>query len=82
MDNGNTVDMEIFITTSKIKRTRLKDLPFRANLYHGITGGWELWQQNVNPYPEKCIGDQYSIDGDWLVIDVDGHVICDNRERR
>lgn len=69
---------ELFITTRKIERTALFNLPFRVHVRCSRVSGWEVWALKENSLPEELLGGEFGAE-DWLVLDVAGHVICDSR---
>lgn len=73
---------DVHVTTSRMKRTSITDLPYGYELACTPTGGWVLW----GPSSERAWTGQVS-DGELgiaseygpgLRIDVAGHVICDS----
>lgn len=66
----------VYVTTSKIERTRLSDLPFGYELTVNRVGGWCLWRG------DELIAGEYEGSEAWLIIDVDGYVILNGREKR
>ena len=82
---------DVYVTTAKMKRTRVSDLPFGYELTCNRVGGWTLWgpsdealRQRIGPFPAPAngpvqIASEY---GRGLRIDVAGHVICDSLTRQ
>jgi hypothetical protein len=64
----------LHITTDKIPRTSIFNLPYGTMITCTRTGGWELWENNY------LIAGEYDDNG--LLLDVDGHVIIDSLARR
>ncbi len=64
---------DLFITTEHIARTSIFNLPFDFKITCTRIGGWELWRRS------DLIAGEY--DSKWLVLDVAGHVIVDNRDQ-
>lgn len=64
---------ELYITTKDMKRTSISDLPFGHMVTCNRVGGWELWLGE-----ETRLAGEYEPEH-WLVLDVDGQVICDSR---
>jgi hypothetical protein len=76
---------DLHITTEKIERTSIFNLPYGFQLQCQRTTGWVLWDTGVRFSPhlkEQEPGEVAGEYGDnWLVLDVDGHVILDSRNR-
>ncbi len=70
---------DLHITTAKIKRTSIFNLPFNLLVQCTRTGGWGLWDCTGGIDKAVCIAGEYSLPEDWLVLDVNGHVIVDSR---
>lgn len=73
---------DLHITTPRIPRTSIFNLPFRVEITCSRVGGWQAWAKA----PEELLGGEYGFDaetgeGAWLVLDVAGHVICDSRPK-
>jgi len=67
---------DIYITTEKIKRISIANMPFLYQLICDRVGGWELWYKE--PTGWKLQAGEY--DKNWLRIDIDGYVILDSRK--
>ena len=84
---------DVHVTTARMKRTALSDLPFGYELTCNRVGGWTLWGPNqraldrrIGPFPEPMpttgpvqIAGEY---GKGLRVDVGGVVICDSLNAR
>jgi hypothetical protein len=71
---------DLHITTAKITRTSLMNLPFRVHVDCTRVAGWEVWalaqgDLGEGELPEELLGGEY---GSPLRLDVAGHVIVDN----
>ena len=78
---------DLHITTAQIPRTSIFNLPYGLQVTCNRTCGWELWDMNQVQRPKGLpasrgvqIAGEYGSDGEWLVLDVAGHVIVDSRE--
>lgn len=65
---------DLHITTSKIPRTSIFNLPFGLMVACTRTGGWELFEDDGNSF--KSIAGEYG--EDKLRLDIAGHVIVDS----
>lgn len=65
----------LHVTTERIQRTSIFDLPYGFEVSCNRVSGWCLWKTDSNPV---MIAGEY--DSNWLVLDIDGHVIVDSRE--
>ena len=65
---------DLYITTSKIPRTSIFNLPYGLSVTCTRTGGWELWN-GMTP-GAKLLAGEY--DNEGLRLDVDGTVIVDS----
>jgi len=61
---------DLHITTEKIPRTSIFDLPYGYEITCERIEGWSLWLKGVT------VASEYSTPG--LRLDVAGHVICDS----
>lgn len=73
----------LHIRTEKIPRTSIFNLPFGLEVQCTRVGGWQLWRANTH-LPRFHKASDFTIlageyDDKWLVLDVDGHIICDSR---
>jgi hypothetical protein len=67
---------DLFITTDKIKRTSIFNLPFGLQVICTRANGWELWQLPFGNIREQMLAGEYDDCG--LRLDVAGHVIIDS----
>jgi hypothetical protein len=70
---------DLHITTAKIPRTSIFNLPFGLEVSCNRVSGWCLWhtdQDRPRSEPELLAGEY---ENKWLVLDVAGHVIVDSR---
>lgn len=67
---------DVHVTTPTIARTSIFNLPFGFSLTCTRSSGWELWT------PTGVVAGEYGNPHKGLVIDVDGHVICDSLNRQ
>ena len=65
---------DLHVTTARIARISIFDLPFGYEVRCNRLAGWELVLNN-----ERVIAGEY--DENWLVLDIGGYVICDGRAR-
>lgn len=75
---------DLHITTPRIKRTSIFNLPYRVEVLCTRVSGWQVWGRAEFPYGTDMLGGEHAYDpetgeGQWLVLDVAGHVICDSR---
>jgi hypothetical protein len=70
---------DIHITTEKIFRTSIFNLPFNLMVTCTRVGGWELWDTSGGISTAVLLAGEY--DDSWLVLDVAGHVILDSRKK-
>lgn len=69
---------DLYITTERIPRTSISDLPHSLMVLCTRAGGWELWERydrHERPLAQEYCGEG----GNWLVLDVAGAVIVDSR---
>ncbi len=82
---GTPTYHDLHITTAEIPRTSIFNLPYGLRVTCSRVSGWELWQYRDSPGQLRCeptlIAGEYDGPGEWLVLDVAGHVIVDSRER-
>lgn len=71
---------DLHITTAHIPRTALTDLPFRVQVCVARVVGWEAWARADRGMPPERLGAEFGGPGDWLVLDIGGHTICDGRD--
>ncbi len=60
---------DLYITTSKIKRTRLFNMPYGYEIICNRIGGWQLVMEN------KIIAGEYD---KGLRLDINGHIFIDS----
>lgn len=66
---------DLHITTPKIKRTSIFNLPFRVRVTCSRVAGWQAWAGADRPFKDELIGSEYGLTNP-LCLDVAGHVIC------
>jgi hypothetical protein len=75
---------DLFITTAKIPRTALFNLPFRVEVICSRASGWTVWAKGEERagLKEELLGGEYGYDDEtgegWLILDVAGHEICNS----
>lgn len=67
---------DLHITTERIERTSLFDLPFNYGVHCNRTTGWELWMRTPGTLTQHVIAGEFMTPG--LRLDVNGVVICDS----
>lgn len=68
----------LFITTAKIPRTFVGDLPSNLVLEYVPITGWRLFERDeIDPEFDRLIAAEVFGGGNGLRLDVDGLVICD-----
>jgi hypothetical protein len=79
---------DLHITTAEIPRTSIFNLPYGLQVMCTRVSGWQLWDMNQTQYggglpPSQgvLLAGEYDGEDKWLVLDVDGDVIIDSRER-
>jgi hypothetical protein len=65
---------DLYITTERIQRTSIFNLPFDLMVICHRTSGWELRDMAA----DKCLAGEY--DTNWLILDVAGTVIVNSRK--
>lgn len=70
---------DLHVTAVGIDRTRLFDLPYGLQVTCSRVAGWELWRTATDLKNWQFLGGEYASPEQWLVLDVDGHVILDSR---
>lgn len=71
----------LHVTTAKIARARLFDLPFGLQVTCNRVAGWELWDASAGMAADwKLLAGEYAGPDRWLVLDVAGYVILDSRK--
>jgi hypothetical protein len=66
---------DLHITTAKIPRTSIMNLPFRVQVQCNRVAGWNVWAIRERHLPEELLGAEFDSP---LRLDVAGHVIVDN----
>lgn len=73
---------DLFITTAKIPRTSIFNLPFRISVRCSRTAGWTVWALKEGNLKEELLGGEYDYDEEtgegWLILDVAGYEICNS----
>lgn len=69
---------DLHITTTKIPRTSIFNLPFRVLVHCTRVSGWEVWVRKEDNLSEELLGGEYEGPGKGLRLDVAGHVIVDS----
>lgn len=67
---------DLHITTEKIPRTSIFNLPYGVEVTCNRVSGWVLWSDDGTA--KRKVAGEY--DEHWLVLDVDGRIIVDSRE--
>ena len=67
---------DLHVTTAKILRTSIFDLPFNVQVHCTRAAGWQVWQGETGF--EKCIAGEYEGENRGLRLDVAGYVIVDS----
>ena len=66
---------DLHITTERIPRTAISDLPFGYEVACNRVGGWCLWLKD-DAGVEHLVAGEYDDDG--MILDAAGHVIVDS----
>jgi hypothetical protein len=74
---------DLHITAPGIERTSIFDLPYTYEVRCLRTSGWELWYHDTRRTHREpvLIAGEYDGPEQWLILDVDGHVIVNSRDR-
>jgi hypothetical protein len=75
-----TSDHILYVTTSKIPRTPITGMSSRIHISRGNRDGWGAWLLQEGDSPEEYLGGEFEKDL-WLVLDVDGRIICNSRDK-
>lgn len=75
MADGTLSYHDLHITTPKLARTAISNLPFRVQVSCTRTAGWTVWAMAEGSLPDEQLGGEFSEGG--LRLDVAGHVIVD-----
>ena len=67
---------DLHITTEKIQRTSIFNLPFRLQIHCTRVAGWQAWAVREGDLEEELLGGEYG--PPHLRLDVAGHVIVDS----
>lgn len=72
---------DLHITTARLGRKSIFNLPYGYEVSCTRVSGWCLWlhHDETPPRTEKIAG-EYDGPGQWLILDVAGHVIVDSRK--
>lgn len=68
---------DLHITTAEIPRTSIFNLPYGLQVTCTRVGGWQLWAHPDGSVEQLLAGE---FDVNWLILDVDGHEIVNNRD--
>lgn len=68
---------DLHITTPKLTRKSIFNLPFRVEITCTRAGGWQVWAKKEDGLPDELLGAEYNYDLP-LILDVAGHVIVDS----
>lgn len=68
---------DLHITTPKLARTSIFNMPFRVEVSCTRVGGWQIWAKGGDGLPDELLGAEYDYDSP-LILDVAGHVIVDS----
>lgn len=71
---------QLFITTKNIERTSIFNLPFRVKVECKRTTGWQCVAMEENLLKYEILGSEFDKEN-WLILDVNGHIICNSKER-
>lgn len=78
---------DLHITTKDIERTSIFNLPYGFEVKCMRTTGWVLWDHGTRMSPHlrevsaKQLAGEYAGPDEWLILDVDGYVIVNSRDR-
>ena len=70
---------DLYITTNYFERTSIFNLPYSIQVQCTRAGGWQCWE--TWDEVTRLMGSEFGEPEKWLVLDVDGHVILDSRNR-
>jgi hypothetical protein len=71
---------DLYITMPDLPRTSILNLPYFAEVKCSRAKGWGVWgSSNGSSY---LIAEEYETNGKWLILDIDGHIIVDSKNRR
>ena len=69
---------DLHITTPSMERRSIFDMPYGYEVSCTRVTGWQLWVHPDGAEPWLLAGEYGG--PEWLILDVDGHVIVDSRE--
>jgi hypothetical protein len=72
---------DLHVTTAQIPRTRLFDLPYGLVVQCTRVSGWQLWRDASDLRNWELLAGEYAGRDKWLILDVDGHVVVNSRDR-
>lgn len=70
---------DLHITCALFDRTSIFNLPYSIEVRCTRSTGWQVWERWDGI--DRKIAGEYEGPEKWLVLDVDGHIILDNRNR-
>lgn len=73
---------DLHITTERLIRTRITDLPFNVFVQCRRTTGWVVYHRPDDRGEPVLLAGEYEGEGKGLILDVAGHVICDSINRK
>lgn len=75
---------DLHITTARIPRTSIFNLSYGLMVQCTRVSGWELWDCTAGSDISKwrIMAGEYAGPEEWLILDVDGHVIVNSRDRK
>lgn len=72
---------DLHVTTQEIPRTSIFNLPYGVEVSCTRVTGWQVWSMKHSQLDARLLAGEYDGPEQWLVLDVDGHVILDSREQ-
>jgi hypothetical protein len=75
---------DLHITTAGIPRTSIFNLPYGLEVMCTRVSGWTLWDTHPDAdslVEPGLVAGEYEGPEQWLILDVDGHIIVDSRQR-
>ena len=71
---------DVYVTTPHIPRRRLFDCPYTIEIRCTRTEGWTVWNiPHGNTVAGILLGGEYAGPDRWLLLDVEGAILCDSR---